>query len=343
MHFPDQRWLGLLLVLLLTHSAVSINLRPIIGVVANGPNDTSIFPPYTNHDAYIASSYVKWLEAAGARVVPIPWFLPESSLRALLSQLNGALLPGGGTHFFANGSLSGYGRTTGIIFNESVAAWEQRGEVWPVWGTCLGHEMLLTHAGNDHPAIDEPGWDSENVSYALVFTPAGRASRLWGSAPTAVIAVLETYNVTMNLHDFGVSPARFASTPALDARMAILSTNLDEKGREFVSSSEGKNGLPVFTSQFHPEKVAFEWWTERALNHTAGSIEANMWPAKFFVQQARQNSRSFANFTVEASALIYNYPAIYTGASGLPGYEQVQVAPLHCLKPLYIYVRQHQH
>lgn len=108
----------------------TVNLRPIIGVLANGPNDTSIHPPYTVHDSYIAASYIKWIEAAGGRAVPIPWFIEESALRRLMKYLNGFLFPGGGVHFFSppNGTeLSPYGRTTKIIFDEVVSAW-QNGE-----------------------------------------------------------------------------------------------------------------------------------------------------------------------------------------------------------------------
>jgi hypothetical protein len=141
-------------------AAAPLNLRPIIGIVANGPNDTSILPPYDVHDAYIAASYVKHVEAAGGRAVPIPWFLPADEVRALAKSLNGFLLPGGGTHFFqANGSLSGYGATTKILFDETVAAWAA-GETLPLWGTCLGHEMTLTHAAGDSRTLDKFGYVS---------------------------------------------------------------------------------------------------------------------------------------------------------------------------------------
>ena len=48
-----------------------------------------------------------------------------------------------------------------------------------------------------------------------------------------------------------------------DSFWEILSTNEDDDGLEFVSLIEAKRGLPIWGSQFHPEKNAFEWTTRR--------------------------------------------------------------------------------
>ena len=311
---------AVLLVFVAAASAAGPNLRPIIGVVANGPNDTSILPPYDSHDAYIAASYVKHIEGAGGRAVPIPWFLPADEVRALAKSLNGFILPGGGTHFFLpNGSLSGYGATTKILFDETVAAWAA-GESVPLWGTCLGHEMTLTHAANDSRTIDKFGYVAENVSYPISLTASGAASRLWGSAPAEVLEAITQWNVTINLHEYGISSADFNASPAAQL-LAILSTNVDANGKEFVSSTEGLGGLPIFTTQFHPEKPTFEWWATEQVNHTYASIVANQWTARFFVNEARKNARAFPSEDAENDALIWNWSPEYT-IRVMKGYAQ---------------------
>jgi len=58
---------------LLSFGLVAATDRPIIGVVSQWYRP-DYFPGLLeadNHTSYIAASYVKWLEAAGAQVVPI--------------------------------------------------------------------------------------------------------------------------------------------------------------------------------------------------------------------------------------------------------------------------------
>jgi len=66
-----------------------LNDRPIIGVLTQ---------PFKG-DAkkhYIVASYVKYLESAGARVVPIFYDEERAKLVTLVSKLNGLLFTGGG-------------------------------------------------------------------------------------------------------------------------------------------------------------------------------------------------------------------------------------------------------
>jgi hypothetical protein len=55
-----------------------------------------IFAQPSHAGEYIAASYIKWLEAAGARAVPIPYNASVPVLDALFARVNGLLLPGGG-------------------------------------------------------------------------------------------------------------------------------------------------------------------------------------------------------------------------------------------------------
>ena len=44
--------------------------------------------------SYVEASHVKFLESAGARVVPIDWNLPIKKLQEILAQINGVYIPG---------------------------------------------------------------------------------------------------------------------------------------------------------------------------------------------------------------------------------------------------------
>lgn len=47
-------------------------------------------------------------------------------------------------------------------------------------------------------------------------------------------------------------------TQGLDTTWRVMTTNLDSKGLEFISSSEHVS-RPIVGLQFHPEKNMFEW------------------------------------------------------------------------------------
>lgn len=130
----------------------------------------------------------------------------------------------------------------------------------------------------------------------------------------------------MNNHQYGVAPADFNANTLLSSRFTILSNNSDREGNVFVSSIEGKSGLPIWASQYHPEKPQFEWYIEEGINHSFDSIQANSAIARFFVDQTRGNYRAFPSPDAEVAALIYNYRAYYTESAD-PGFEQSYIFP----------------
>lgn len=248
----------------LVNAAPAPNNRPIIGILTL-PND---IPGYDQYRSYFPASYVKWLESAGARVVPIPFTLDPASLTDLLSNLNGALFTGGGADFTdANGNLTPFAATALAVFNESVTAW-QNGETFPLWGTCLGHELISFLASNLNMSTVTSGFDSENLTLPLTFTGAAATSRMYGLLPANINSIFSSQAVTMNNHQSGVTPANFALAPSLANRFTILSTNQDRNGVTFVSSSEGQNGLPVYTTQYHPGECGVHciWHAVRLLH-----------------------------------------------------------------------------
>lgn len=234
-------------------AAAVVNNRPIIGILSMPTS----YPGYENK-SYFPASYVKWLESAGARVVPLLYTSSAAEIKQQLQYINGALFTGGGTDFTnPDGSLTQFAQTGLVIFNESVQAWS-RGEAFPLWGTCQGHELVSFLASNQNMSTLTGGFDSENLTLPLNFTPAAATSRLYGSMPANVLSIFANEPVTMNNHQMGVAPEDFAAAPSLSSRFTVLATNVDRVGKPFVSSMEGQEGLPIFTSQYHPEKPQFE-------------------------------------------------------------------------------------
>ena len=71
---------------------------------------------------------------------------------------------------------------------------------------------------------------------------------------------------------------------------------------------------PIWGSQFHPEKHAYEWTLQYPkIPHDLDSIHAGAFFAEFFVEETRKNSHKFINRKTEEEYLIYNYTPYFTG------------------------------
>ena len=235
---------------------------------------TSSSPACGGKCTYIAASYVKYLEAAGARVVPVDFYASDAELDHLFESLNGFLFPGklksshrlltlctfnfiGLTHDL--GGSAGFPASAQYIFDKTVAA-NKGGDFSPLWGTCMGFQWLLIAASRDQDVLDPKSgqMDAYNYSIPLEFTDSAAKSRLFSYASPTEFKILASENVTMNNHHYGIWTDHFKSTSSLSTFFDALSVNKDRNGDEFISTIEAFN-YPIYGSQWHPEKNPFEY------------------------------------------------------------------------------------
>ena len=167
----------------------------------------------------------------------------------------------------------------------------------------------------------DDGFNSLNLPLALDLTPEARSSYMFSSVPASAIETLTTTNSSYNDHSRGCMPAVFASSAQLSSTLTVLSTNTDRNGRPFVSTVEGVGNLPIYGSQWHPEKPQYEWDASLPIPHDPAAIAANQAFASFFGSEVRRNNATFPTAAAASAALIYNYPAVYTEAD-VPDFEQ---------------------
>ncbi|GBF88733.1 gamma-glutamyl hydrolase [Raphidocelis subcapitata] len=165
-----------------------LNERPIIGILSQ-PG-----PPAPEGGSYIAGSYVKWAEAAGARVVPI--FYDESREQMLykFNIINGLLLPGGGAklqkgHPFFDAA--------DYLVKLAIKANDQ-GDYFPVHGTCLGMETLAIVVSRNVSILSD--MDAEDAPAPLLYNEEAEDSHFFSSLPPSVVRNLQNTPIAMENH-----------------------------------------------------------------------------------------------------------------------------------------------
>lgn len=267
----------------------------------------------------LPASYVRFIEAAGGRVVPVSYHATDAQIDFLVQSLNGFL--------FTGGQDIQVPRAVHRLLEHSWKLHKEGkpGRALPIWGTCLGFEWLVSHVAD---GCLENSFNAMNLSLPLQLTDRAHSSRLLGTAPPSVIQAMTDHNTTFNFHHRGVSPTRWESFPALTMTFEVLSTNTDTDGKPFVSTVEGRNGLPWYGVQWHPEKNTFEHGLSEdgtpfeAIPHSPEAVAVQQYVANFFVNEARQSTQRFAHVADEASHLIYGRG---TSRALSPGFDEVYV------------------
>ncbi|XP_058487531.1 zgc:171566 [Solea solea] len=283
---------------------LQLNYRPIIGVLAQENRSADEF---AQGSSYIAASYIKYLEGAGARVAPIRMGLKDKEYVRLFYSINGLLLPGGDIDLHTSNS----NRVARIFYRLALRANNTK-DYFPIWGICQGFQQLSFFTANKYLLTQT---NTKGVALPLNFTQEAQSSRLFQSLPSDVLQCLAKENITSNFHKYSLSMQNYTENPKLRMFYRILSTNID-KGVEFISTMEGYR-YPFYALQWHPEKCPYEWVDKPGMVHTTSATRTCFYTACFFISEAIKNSHRFSCPKEEEKALIYNYPPFFTSMDAI--------------------------
>jgi gamma-glutamyl hydrolase len=289
--------------------------KPIIGIVSfysegwNGHGSKSW--------NYIAASYVKWLEAAGAEVVPIQWDQPFEQIDYLLDRLNGVVFTGGNIKI-----LDDEGNPKSIYFTfqhitEYILKKNQNSHYYPLWGTCMGFWNIARALGNNTQVLTA----CKNCTYVKrdVFPETNYTSKMLKNLPKDLKAKIQTDELNVFLHWNMITPSVF-QRKTLSKYWTPVAHSFDALSKEYVSMAESPK-YPIYGTQFHPEKPEFEHNSTLTIPHSRDAIRFSQYLAKFFVAEAKKNRNTFPN---NATYLFDNYsPYTLKNAE----YEQVYFFP----------------
>ena len=282
---------------------------PVMGIFTDTPAEFVRKPP-NGQNHLVEAYYPHWLATAGIRSIPIPWNATWEVQLDLLKKVNGVLFPGGDLMGEGREDYFGYVQK---VFDQAVA-WNRAGDPFVIWGTCQGYQIVCACAARNISVI-EPGFVGvDGLMMSLNFTSAQPTSRMFGVNTTReeILNIFATENSTLNWHSLGVTPSGFDQNPAMGKMLSVLSTNTDLAGRVFTSAVEGKDGLSIYATQFHPERPLFEL-NSRRVGHTVGDIKVSQWLALFIKEQLQRNNHTFPTPEEAEAHSIHNYPIVNYG------------------------------
>ena len=190
-----------------------------------------------------------------------------------------------------------------LFLNLSIEEYNNGG-YFPIWGTCLGYELLMQLVAVDYILSEK--CNCKTYSTSLQFSDKAKFSRLFSRHTTEQFYALATTPITYNNHNLYVTEANFINNKRLRSFFNILATSksIDEK-MTFISAAEGKK-YPVYAVQFHPEKNAYMFSPEGKIDHGKTSIEIMQEMSTFFVEECRKNKHSFDNVADEGKHSVYH-------------------------------------
>ena len=306
--------LSLVLILLVAFIASAIadlpilNDRPVIGILAQPVDVTKMNAAYPNRQ-YIAASYIKYIESAGGRVVPLSWTMTREQTEKLLPKLNGVLLTGGD---------SVYADVIDYIYDVAINL-NNQGIHYPVWATCQGFQFTGIYFARDRNFLGN--YEVYNQPLHLNLTQEADKSIWFSKMPQDLKTIIGSpeYNATMNFHHLGIGMQSFAEK--LADQFYLISTNHDANGVEHVSTMEHKK-YPFTSVQWHPEKTNFEFAitaegrSRHTTPHTFETILVTQYCSNWFVHECRKNANKFDNWQELQALLIYNYNPVREDPSG---------------------------
>ena len=258
--------------------------KPVIGMYG-------LVEPISDYNKYtkeaIDGGFVRWMEASGAEIVVIHIWYSHEQITSLLNQINGVLFSAGPRRPLKLDEL--WEQNAKFVFDYA------KNNGIPIWGTCLGMQMITIFMSDDNKNFMEK---YDNIGLKNVeLTKEAKDSKMLSLFKKNDLDNLKNSKTSYHIHKHGISPEVFFSNKNLVDNYDILGYGYDSNGKKFVNIIESKKGKKhkVYGTHFHPEKNPFErgnWFKEK---NPMDALRRSQLIVMKFIEEARNNGNKFIN------------------------------------------------
>lgn len=211
---------------------------------------------FLEKNSYVASSYIKYVEATGSQTLIIPWDMPWGEMVPILENTHGIILPGGNAEIIKQNP---YMDKIKKVLNW-VKERNDKGFYYFVLGICMGYEQMLISEAEDHDVLESGFNHYDKTPVNIPDIQIIKESKFFNNL--SVLDLREALDVLsgpkniLYAHGDGISLEAYKKNPLLTNNTNLIGSST-YNGKEFVAMLEN-NRYPLFSMQFHPEKNAWE-------------------------------------------------------------------------------------
>jgi gamma-glutamyl hydrolase len=303
--------LSSILALCVSHIACESLRKPVIGILSTPSDFHNIYDP--KEFSYIKGAYAEFIEAADATPIGIPWDLPEGDLLSVLDSINGILLTGGDASLWEfdiqanNIMFSNFTKRTAFILRYAIHL-NDKGIHFPVYGICQGHEVIVMGLAERPHVIDHFVHPGQLDTVAI--TSDGLHSRMFGNMPDHPVDFIKDRRSMFYNHRYGFNSSLHDDNYLINDFFKVTAKAVDDNGKEFIAAMEA-NDYPIYTVQYHPERVLSEWKNKTHFDHPDEAAQAVLVQAMFLVSEAKKNQQEFVSDEALGRFLLSNHEQVY--------------------------------
>ena len=309
------------IIFLIFATVTADNPTPLIGILTKPLQEE--YPNIdTDYTEVVEAKYVHFIEGGGGRVVPLSYKWDTQTLEKVMGKLNGVLFTGGATEltlFDRNDvpiELTEYSKGGKRILDIAIE-FNKKGTYYPIWGTCLGYELMLILESNNIKLLGHCR-NCSNYNTYLVYNEAEVAkTKLYKNGFTAYqLDIMAKENITYNNHMWMVDNDTFyANQPLVDKYYVLSYSPWWNETTLYISAVEHKE-YPFYAVQYHPEKWNYEVSPNQSVIKSREAITLGHGFSNFFIDECRKNNNKFSTYKEELNHLVQNAFSYYHPVSG---------------------------